>query len=64
MQILAMHEEHNVWYCPYSVFLVGWGMKGTHCGSQLLRFPEFKKIQMFWGFQIFPLQRAQTIQHL
>lgn len=39
MRIRAMHEEQRVWNLSrsLSMSLVGWGMKGTHCGSVLLK---------------------------
>lgn len=43
MQILAMHEEQRVWFRSLSTSLVGWGMKGKHCGSELLRVPGLKR---------------------
>lgn len=64
MQILAMHEQQRAWNRSLSTSLVGWGTKGTHCGSELLRILGLKrkKPTLFEGSQIFPWQRAKKVQ--
>lgn len=43
MQILAMHQDERSWSRSPLESLLGWGSKGTQCGSELLRFPGSKQ---------------------